>query len=58
MATCATCAAIWGEAGPPADFEDYVARYPALAHGAKRQFRQGTHGGFLQLMTRLPGPLH
>jgi len=35
-ATCATCAAIWGEAGPPADFEDYVARYPALAHGAKR----------------------
>lgn len=35
-AGCATCAEIWGEAGPPQDIEDYIARYPALAHGAKR----------------------
>ncbi|RTL32496.1 MAG: hypothetical protein EKK53_29560 [Burkholderiales bacterium] len=34
--TCATCAAIWGEQGAPAVFEDYIGRYPALAHGAKR----------------------
>lgn len=33
---CATCASIWGKAGPPADFDDYVRRYPGLAHGAKR----------------------
>ena len=34
--SCQTCAAIWGEGGAPATFEDYVARYPGLAHGAKR----------------------
>jgi len=33
---CTTCAQIWGEAGSPRGFEDYIARYPALAHGAKR----------------------
>lgn len=33
---CATCRDIWGVQGPPTDFDDYVARYPALAHGAKR----------------------
>lgn len=35
-AGCRTCTDIWGERGPPADFDDYVARYPGLAHGAKR----------------------
>lgn len=35
-AACAVCAGIWGPAGPPGAFEDYVALYPALAHGAKR----------------------
>ncbi|CAN7773669.1 helix-turn-helix domain-containing protein [Variovorax sp. LjRoot290] len=33
---CAACAQIWGQDGPPRNFEDYVARYPALDHGAKR----------------------
>lgn len=33
---CATCAGIWGKQGSPRNFSDYVARYPALAHGAKR----------------------
>ncbi|WP_157103492.1 hypothetical protein [Variovorax sp. WDL1] len=33
---CATCAQIWGDAGLPRNFEDYIARYPALDHGAKR----------------------
>lgn len=35
-ATCTTCATIWGPAGPPATFDDFVRRYPPLAHGAKR----------------------
>lgn len=34
--SCKTCADIWGKKGAPKSFEDYVARYPALAHGAKR----------------------
>ncbi|MCR6481026.1 hypothetical protein NU688_33050 [Variovorax sp. ZS18.2.2] len=33
---CATCAQIWGAAGAPRDFEDYIARYPTLDQGAKR----------------------
>ncbi|PND30184.1 hypothetical protein C1I89_29900 [Achromobacter pulmonis] len=33
---CRACAEIWGEQGAPADFDDYLARYPALAQGAKR----------------------
>jgi len=35
-ATCQTCAEIWGEHGVPQNFEEYSARYPAIAHGAKR----------------------
>lgn len=35
-AECAVCAGIWGKKGAPKTFEDYAARYPALAHGAKR----------------------
>lgn len=35
-AACKTCAEIWGEQGVPQNFEEYSARYPALAHGAKR----------------------
>lgn len=34
--SCKTCADIWGKKGAPKSFEDYVARYPVLAHGAKR----------------------
>jgi len=33
---CKTCADIWGRDGAPQRFEDYVTRYPPLAHGAKR----------------------
>lgn len=33
---CPTCRQIWGEAGAPVEFEDYLRRYPPLAHGAKR----------------------
>lgn len=33
---CATCKGIWGRKGAPASFDDYVQRYPLLAHGAKR----------------------
>lgn len=34
--SCKTCAEIWDEAGAPTSFEDYSARYPGIAHGAKR----------------------
>lgn len=34
--TCATCAQIWGPKGAPRAWDDYVLRYPPLAHGAKR----------------------
>lgn len=44
-ASCETCATIWGPAGAPASFEDYEARYPPLAHGAKRHLtREWTPG--------------
>jgi len=33
---CTTCRDLWGPAGPPATWDDYVRRYPPLAHGAKR----------------------
>lgn len=33
---CAVCAEIWGAQGAPKTFDDYVARYPSLAQGAKR----------------------
>jgi hypothetical protein len=35
-ARCATCRAIWGPAGAPRTFDDYMQRYPPLAFGAKR----------------------
>jgi hypothetical protein len=34
--SCETCAEIWGPAGAPRDFDDYLKRYPPLEHGAKR----------------------
>lgn len=34
--SCETCNEIWGKAGAPTDFEDYLNRYPPLQHGAKR----------------------
>lgn len=33
---CATCKELWGRKGAPKTFEDFVQRYPELAHGAKR----------------------
>lgn len=33
---CQTCRTIWGPAGAPRTFEDYMQRYPPLAFGAKR----------------------
>jgi hypothetical protein len=35
-AGCKTCAEIWGKGGAPRKFDDYVKRFPPLAHGAKR----------------------
>lgn len=35
-ASCSTCRQIWGAAGAPVNFNDYMRRYPPLAHGAKR----------------------
>ena len=35
-ATCQTCTGIWGSQGAPKSFDDYINRYPPLAHGAKR----------------------
>jgi excisionase family DNA binding protein len=35
-ASCETCAHIWGPAGAPLEFDDYMRRYPGLDHGAKR----------------------
>lgn len=35
-ARCEDCRHIWGPAGPPTSFEDYVVRYVPLTHGAKR----------------------
>ncbi len=43
--TCKTCEEIWGKKGAPSSYEDYVARYPALAYGAKRHLtRKWTPG--------------
>lgn len=33
---CEACRSIWGPAGPPKDFDDYMRRYPPLPFGAKR----------------------
>lgn len=33
---CEECATIWGRAGAPRSFDDYVLRYPTIALGAKR----------------------
>lgn len=33
---CATCRDIWAVHGAPKDFDDFAARYPGLAQGAKR----------------------
>lgn len=33
---CPTCQQIWGDGGAPSNFDAYIKRYPALAHGAKR----------------------
>lgn len=34
--TCDDCRRIWGPAGAPSSFEEFMQRYPALDHGAKR----------------------
>lgn len=33
---CRTCTEIWGAEGAPRTIDDYMLRYPPLAHGAKR----------------------
>lgn len=35
-ANCPECRKIWGQAGAPKTYDDYVRRYPPLEHGAKR----------------------
>jgi hypothetical protein len=43
--TCETCARIWGEAGAPATWDDFIKRYPPLELGAKRHLtRQWSPG--------------
>lgn len=44
-ASCKTCAQIWGKKGAPETFEDYVVRYPPLAHGAKRHLTKKWNPG-------------
>lgn len=44
-ASCETCARIWGEAGPPETFDDYVRRYPVLSRGAKRHLTRSHTSG-------------
>ena len=44
-ASCKTCADIWGKKGAPDTFEDYVKRYPPLAHGAKRHMTREWNPG-------------
>lgn len=43
-ARCETCRDIWG-GPPPADFEEFIKRYPPLAHGAKRHLTMKWHPG-------------
>lgn len=55
-AKCETCAEIWGEQGAPDTFEDYVRRYPPLAHGAKRHLTMPWSPGLtLQEVARKAG---
>lgn len=42
---CETCQAIWGSGAAPQDFEDYLKRYPPLAHGAKRHLTMDWNPG-------------
>jgi hypothetical protein len=42
---CAECAAIWGKAGPPDDFETYLQRYPQLDKASKRHLTANWHPG-------------
>jgi DNA-binding XRE family transcriptional regulator len=44
-ASCKTCSDIWGEAGAPRTFEQYVRTYPPLAHGAKRHLTRKWDAG-------------
>jgi transcriptional regulator with XRE-family HTH domain len=44
-ASCSTCKEIWGKKGAPNSFDEYMLRYPPLAHGAKRHLtRQWSPG--------------
>lgn len=43
--SCKTCAEIWGKKGAPKSYEDYVLRYPPLAHGAKRHLTRQWNPG-------------
>lgn len=43
---CETCSKLWGPKGAPRTFEDYLERYPPLAHGAKRHLTREWNPGF------------
>jgi predicted DNA-binding transcriptional regulator AlpA len=44
-AECEWCRALWGQDGPPNDFEEYVVRYATLAFGAKRHLTRPWSAG-------------
>lgn len=53
---CEICERLWGEQGAPATFEDFSARYPGLAHGAKRHLtRPWTPGVTLEEVAKQAG---
>lgn len=58
-ASCPDCAEIWGKAGVPTTFDEYAARYPALAHGAKRHLTYAWSPGLTlqELARRVRKPL-
>lgn len=43
--SCEQCRRIWGDAGSPATFDDYILRYPPLAFGAKRHLTRPFNPG-------------
>lgn len=43
--SCLTCAEIWGVAGAPKSLQEYMERYPPLAHGAKRHLTRPWNPG-------------
>jgi hypothetical protein len=53
---CTTCRQIWGRRGAPRTYDDYILRYPPLAHGAKRHLtRRWSPGLTLKVVAKLTG---